>query len=92
MIWLLIMWKARIRTDLDIASYTSLTISVTKDWQRVFRIKVNYDWLTWKYHLKGNNISLDFIWTDFEKEWRAKCFLKYVYTKDLQTLLCSNVY
>ena len=92
MIWLLIMWKVKLYTELDYDSYVDLIIKVRKDWERVFQLKIDYDWLTWKYHLKGRSISLNFIWTDFEKEWRAKCFLKYIYNKDLHTLLCGNVY
>lgn len=92
MIWLLIMWKAKLYTELDYNSCAWLTINVTKSWERVFQIKVDYDWLTWNYTLRGRNLLLKFIWTDFDKEWRAKCFLKYIYTKDLHTLLCGHVY
>jgi hypothetical protein len=86
------MWKARLRTNLDCAGYSSLTINVTKNRQRAYRLKVDYDWLTWKYHLKGRSISLNFIRTDFENEWRAKCFMKYIYNRDLYMLLCTCDY
>lgn len=87
------MYKAKLYTDLDYNSCTGLIINVSKSWQRVFKIKVDYDWLTWKYTITGREMSpLQLIYTDFEKEWRAKCFLKYIYTKDLHTYLCCNVY
>jgi len=92
MIWLLIMWKTKLYTELDYNSWTRLTVQLSERWERVFQVKVDYDWLTWRYTIRGISISLNFIWTDFEKEWRAKCFLKYIYTEDLHTLLCSNVY
>jgi len=97
MIWLLAMiktkpWSACLFTELNHDSETLLHLYLydmnKEPCTKIYQVKVDYDWLTWKYTIRRwRHYHLDLQWTDFDKEWRAKCFLKYILTDQCREVI-----
>lgn len=98
MIWLLAMktrpWCACLFNELNHDSETLLHLyfydkgTDPQPYTKIYQVKVDYDWLTWKYTIRRwrlHNVTLQ--WTDFDNEWRAKCFLKYILTKQCREVI-----
>lgn len=78
--------------DLDVNNKMRLRLSTT-DKQCDYIIKVDYDWICWKYHIVpdiqfgSSDCKIDQICSDFDWQGRAKCFMFRILDKSLIKIL-----
>lgn len=80
-------YTADLCTDLDTRSIAMMRLILPDWYTKIYKVKVDYDWLTWKYKIIRWSRDVELQWTDFDKEWRAKCFMKYILTKDCRDVI-----